>query len=157
MFFPINGYSSVYKNGEDQVDLNWTFERRYISYEFGASNMINVFIADGDSICDVLIYDLTGKRVLTTCPKSPVLTWAFDKMTDEVGRSEFIVDNSYKTFRYQLSLHDKTNQIVVASSTEIIKNNDVKDKVNELKLFMVDLWYSNFMSRQPLNYDNIML
>lgn len=147
MFFPINGYSSVYKNGEDQVDLNWTFERRYISYEFGASNMINVFIADGDSICDVLIYDLTGKRVLTTCPKSPVLTWAFDKMTDEVGRSEFIVNNSYNPFRYLLSLHDRTNQIVVASSTEIIKNNDVKDKVNELKLFMVDLWYSNFMSR----------
>ena len=147
MFFSINGYSSEYENGEDQVDLNWTFERRYISYEFGASNMINVFIADGDSICDVLIYDLTGKRVLTTCPKSPVLTWAFDKMTDEVGRSEFIVDNSYKTFRYQLSLHDKTNQIVVASSTEIIKNNDVKDKVNELKLFMVDLWYSNFKAR----------
>lgn len=147
MFFSINGYSSEYENGEDQVDLNWTFERRYISYEFGASNMINVFIADGDSICDVIIYDLTGKRVLTTCPKSPVLTWAFDKMTDEVGRSEFIVDNSYKTFRYQLSLHDKTNQIVVASSTEIIKNNDVKDKVNELKLFMVDLWYSNFKAR----------
>lgn len=147
MFFSINGYSSEYENGEDKVELNWTFERRYISYEFGASNMINVFIADGDSICDVLIYDLTGKRVLTTCPKSPVLTWAFDKMTDEVSRSEFTVNNSYTPFRYLLSLHDRTNQIVVASSTEIIKNNDVKDKVNELKLFMVDLWYSNFMSR----------
>lgn len=95
MFFPINSYSFEYENEGDQVELNWTFERRYISYEFGASNMINVFIADRDSICDVLIYDLTGKRVLTTCPKSPVLTWAFDKMTDEVGRSEFIVDNSY--------------------------------------------------------------
>lgn len=147
MFFPINGYSFEYENGEDQVDLNWTFERRYISYEFGASNMINVFIADGDSICDVLIYDLTGKRVLTTCPKSPVLTWAFDKMTDEVGRSEYIVNNSYNPFRYLLSLHDKTNQIVVASSKEIIKNNDVKDKVNELKFLMVNLWYSNFKAR----------
>lgn len=147
MFFPINGYSFEYENGEDQVDLNWTFERRYISNEFGASNMINVFIADGDSICDVLIYDLTGKRVLTTCPKSPVLTWAFDKMTDEVSRSEFIVDNSYNPFRYILSLHDKTNQIVVASSKEIIKNNDVKDKVNELKFLMVNLWYSNFKAR----------
>lgn len=147
MLFPINGYSSEYENGEDQVDLNWTFERRYISYEFGASNMINVFIADGDSICDVLIYDLTGKRVLTTCPKSPVLTWAFDKMTDEVSRSEFIVDNSYNPFRYLLSLHDRTNQIVVASSKEIIKNNDVKDKVNELKFLMVNLWHSNFMPR----------
>lgn len=147
MFFPINSYSSEYENGEDKVELNWTFERRYISYEFGASNMINVFIADGDSICDVLIYDLTGKRVKTTCPKSPVLMWAFDKMTEDVSRSEFTVNNSYNPFRYLLSLHDRTNQIVVASSTEIIKNNDVKDKVNELKLFMVDLWYSNFMSR----------
>lgn len=147
MFFSINGYSSEYENGGDQVELNWTFEHRYISYEFGASNMINVFIADGDSICDVLIVDMTGKRVLTTCPKSPVLTWAFDKMTDEVSRSEFTVNNSYTPFRYLLSLHDRTNQIVVASSTEIIKNNDVKDKVNELKLFMVDLWYSNFMPR----------
>lgn len=147
MFFYINGYSSEYENEEDKVELNWTFERRYISYEFGASNMINVFIADGDSICDVLIYDLTGKRILTTCPKSPVLTWAFDKMTDEVSRSEFIVDNSYKPFRYILSLHDKTNQIVVASSKEIIKNNDVKDKVNELKFLMVYLWHSNFMAR----------
>ena len=147
MFFSINGYSSESENGEDKVELNWTFERRYISYEFGASNMINVFIADGDSICDVLIYDLTGKRVLTTCPKSPVLTWAFDKMTDEVSRSEFTVNNSYNPFRYLLSLHDRTNQIVVASSTEIINNNDVRDKVNELKLFMVYLWYSNFMPR----------
>ena len=59
MFFYINGYSSEYENEEDKVELNWTFERRYISYEFGASNMINVFIADGDSMCDVLIYDLT--------------------------------------------------------------------------------------------------
>ena len=147
MFFSINGYSSESENGEDKVELNWTFERRYISYEFGASNMINVFIADGDSICDVLIYYLTGKRVLTTCPKSPVLTWAFDKMTDEVSRSEFTVNNSYNPFRYLLSLHDRTNQIVVASSTEIINNNDVRDKVNELKLFMVYLWYSNFMPR----------
>lgn len=147
MFFSINGYSSEYENGGDQVELNWTFERRYIRYEFGASNMINVFIADRDSICDVLIYDLTGKRVLTTCPKSPVLMWAFDKMTDEVSRSEFIVNNSYNPFRYILSLHDKTNQIVVASSKEIIKNNDVKDKVNELKFLMVNLWYSNFKAR----------
>lgn len=147
MFFSINGYSSEYENGGDQVELNWTFERRYISYEFGASNMINVFIADRDSICDVLIYDLTGKRVLTTCPKSPVLMWAFDKMTDEVSRSEFIVNNSYNPFSYILSLHDKTNQIVVASSKEIIKNNDVKDKVNELKFLMVNLWYSNFKAR----------
>lgn len=147
MFFPINGYSSEYENGGDQVELNWTFERRYISYVFGASNMINVFIADRDSICDVLIYDLTGKRVLTTCPKSPVLMWAFDKMTDEVSRSEFIVNNSYNPFRYLLSLHDRTNQIVVASSTETIKNNDVKDKVNELKFLMVNLWYSNFKAR----------
>ena len=147
MFFYINGYSSEYENEEDKVELNWTFERRYISYEFGASNMINVFIADGDSICDVLIYDLTGKRVLTTCPKSPVLTWAFDKMTNEVSRSEFTVNNSYNPFRYLLSLHDRTNQIVVASSTETIKNNDVKDKVNELKFLMVNLWYSNFKAR----------
>lgn len=131
---------------EDPVCLNWDSGRSYISYEFGLSKINKIYIAEGDTVCDVLICDGTGKIISTTCPKSPILKWAFDKMLLEIKSAQTLVDNGCKPYHYQLTLHNDTCQIIAASSSlKMIYNDGVKDRINDLKAYMIDLWRSNFI------------
>ena len=59
-------YSSERDKGKYCSNLRCDTGRKYICYEFGLSNLIDVYIADGDSICDVLILDGKGDFISTT-------------------------------------------------------------------------------------------
>lgn len=136
--------SSEYDNHNGYSNPHLETSRKYISYEFGAKDTIKVIIAESDTICDVLIHYVSGKRISTTCPKSPILIWAFDKMPVEIKGTQVVVNNSCQPFHYQLSLHDDTCQAIVASSTlKINADDELEAKVDELRRFMVSLWYEN--------------
>lgn len=116
--------------------------RNYLCYEFGFSNIVKIYIADGDSICDVSILDGKGTCVSTTCPKSPIIKWAFDDMTNEKIKSSVKLDNNYNPFYYKLSILNDGSPTTLSSSLLLIDYNDddVKKKIEELKAFIIRLW-----------------
>lgn len=123
--------------------------RKYLRYEFGFSKSIQVYIAEGDTICDVVICGVGSggsQCISTTCEKTPLLQWAFEELAIELKCSQYIIDDNYKPYHYRLSLHKDSCQIIATSSTlNYTENDELKDRINELKTFMVDLWYSNFI------------
>lgn len=122
--------------------------RKYLCYEFGFCKIITVRVADGDSICDVIITDGNNNSIFTTCEKSPILQWAFDLSTNSTinhyAGIDSINDHEYKPYYYRLSLiNDSCQTISCSSSSLLIYNEDVESKISELKSFMVNLWYTN--------------
>lgn len=137
-------YSSEYDKGKICRELRLDSCRKYICYEFGLSNLIDIYIAEGDTICDVLILDGKENCVSTTCRKYPILRWAFDVMANEITKSPVIVDNIYQPCYYKLSiLYDGSQTILSSSSLLIDYSDDVKEKIEELKAFIIKLWFSN--------------
>lgn len=101
--FPLIINSSEHDNhSEDNTDSQLDYHHKLISYKFGLSNLIDVYIAEEDTICDVLILDGKGICVSTTCPKSPILRWAFDVTDNEITDSPVIEENNYTPFYYKL-------------------------------------------------------
>lgn len=153
--FTNKNYSSECDQGKNCGELQLDSCHKYICYEFGLSNLIDIYIAEGDTICDVLIFDGKGTCVSTTCQKSPILKWAFDVMANEITKSPIIVDNNYKPYYYKLSiLYDSRREIISSSALLIDNSDDVKKKIEELKAFIIKLWISNCIkrnSRVPLN------
>ncbi|MDE7135744.1 MAG: hypothetical protein K2N91_03855 [Muribaculaceae bacterium] len=134
-------YSSDFDKGKNHSELRLDPGRKYICYEFGLSNLIDIYIAEGDSVCDVFILDGKGNCVSTTCPKSPILKWAFDDMTNEITKSQVMAENDYKPSYYELSIINDDSQTILSSSTLIIDySDDVKKKIEELKAFIVRIW-----------------
>lgn len=137
-------YSSECDSGEYRSELRWGHGRKYICYELGFSNLIDIYIADGDTICDVLILDGKGNCVSTTCPKSPILKWVFDDLANEKTKPSVKLDNNYKPYYYKLSILNDSSQTILSSSTLLIDySDDVKKRIEELKIFMIRLWDSN--------------
>lgn len=137
----------------------FTNGRKYLCYEFGLNKSIKVYIAEGDTICDVVICEPNNaydQCKSTICRKTPILQWAFDKMPVEINRTQYIIDNNYKPYHYSLTLHNDTCQTIASSSSlEIKTNDDVKHRLDELKAFIVDLWYSN-SNPEKTNYEGIL-
>lgn len=134
-------YSSECDKGKYCDELRLDSGRNYLCYEFGFSNIVKIYIADGDTICDVSILDGKGTCISTTCPKSPIIKWAFDYMTDEKTKPSVKSDNKYNPFYYKLSILDGSSQTILSSSLLLIDyNDDVKEKIEELKAFIIGLW-----------------
>lgn len=137
-------YSAECDNGVGRSELQLDPRRKYICYEFGFCNLIDIYIAEGNSLCDVLILDGKGKCVSTTCRKSPLLSWAFDDMSDEITEPQVIEDNNYKPYYYKLSiLKGSSRKILSSSALSIDYSDDVNRKIEELKAFIINLWASN--------------
>lgn len=139
--FPLIINSSEYNNNsENHEDLRLEAHHKYISYKFG---IVDVYIAEGDTICDVLILR-KGVSVSTTCPKSPILRWTFDVTDNEITDSPVIENNYYDPFYYKLSIVNDSSQTILSSSTLLIDyKDDVKEKIEELKAFIIKLCITN--------------
>lgn len=126
-------YSSECDEGEYWHELQWDSGRKYICYEFGFSNIIKIYVADGDTICNVSIFDGKGNCVSTTCTKSPILKWAFDDMANEITKSSVRLDNNYKPYYYKLSIFNDSCQTILSTSTLLIdyrNNSPLKNQHN---------------------------
>lgn len=137
-------------NTADCVDAkNDSCNIRAICYEFGLSKIYTILIKEKDETqCDVYISDNTGQIFLTTCINTPILQWAFDEMSDEMINTKYVVDNEYKPFYYQLSLKKNGDKVVVSSSTmQIIDEDKLTKKIDELKSFIIKIWYAEYISR----------
>lgn len=65
-------------------------------------------------------------------------------MANEITKSPVIVDNIYQPCYYKLSiLYDGSQTILSSSSLLIDYSDDVKEKIEELKAFIIKLWFSN--------------
>lgn len=107
-------------------------------------NLLGIYIADGDTICDVSILDGKGTCISTTCPKSAVIKWAFDNITNEETESSVKLNNNYNPLYYKLSIINDSSQTILSSSLLLIEyNDDVKEKIEELKAFIIRLWENN--------------
>ena len=153
-------YSSECDKGKNCNELRLDSSHKYIRYEFGLTNLIDIYITEGDTICDVLILDGKGICVSTTCQKSPILRWAFDVMANEITKSRVIVDKNYKPYYYKLSILNDSSQKMLSSSTLLIDYSDeVKKKIEELKAFIIKLWSSYCIKGnsnvRPLNSTDI--
>lgn len=124
----------------------FTDGRQYLSYEFGMSKSIKVFVAEGDSICDVIICESGKPCISTTCEATSLLRWAFDGMADDVSVCNYLKDDEYKPYHYELALQKDNSRKVVLSSTMKISGSDItNERLEDLKEFMVSIWYSNIM------------
>lgn len=134
-------YSVNLKNTNIEIDSS----RKHICYEFGLSTNNTVFITESDSICNVLIIDKNGQCFSSTCKITPLLKWAFNEMTYDTPAITVTPDNEYKFYFYQLSIINDSCQIIASSIAQENYNKDVKAKIEELKSFMIKLWYSNYI------------
>ncbi len=146
-----NIHASVYSEVEKDTGLQLDYYRHYICYEFGFSNIVTVCIAEGDSICDVFICNKQERIVSTTCPKTPILKWAFNIMPIESSITPPIRDNDYKPYYYKLSLIYCGRQMILSSTLPFYNHiNICETQIEDLKSFMIQLWYSNCI----INSDN---
>lgn len=121
--------------------------RKYISYEFGLSNINTIKITEGDTVCDVFMCNDKGQNLSTRCKKTPILKWAFDDMESELGKNKAEANNDYTPFYFQLSILKGHSQIIIASSYLQTKgNNELTAKLEELKTFMIKLWSLIFLN-----------
>lgn len=134
-------YSSECDTGKCRREIQRDSGRKYLCYEFGISNIVKVYIADGDTMCDVSILDGKGNCASTTCQKSPILKWGFNEMANEIAKSSIKEDSVYNSVYYRLSILRDSTQNVVSSSTLLTDySDDVEKKISELKTFMVEQW-----------------
>lgn len=142
-------YSSTCDKGEHCCELRCDYGDEYLCHEFGFNNIITVYVTNGDSICNVSILDGKGNCDETTCPKSPILEWAFGDMTNEFAKASVKEDNIYKSHYYKLSIFKGCNQTILSSTTLQIDyaDDDVKKKIEDLRAFMVRLWQTSFIKR----------
>ena len=146
-------YSSECDEGEYWRESGWDSGCKYICYEFGFSNIIKIYIADGDTICNVLILDGKGNCISTTCTKSAILKWVFDDMTNEITKSPVKLDNNYKPYYYQLSIFNGSCQTILSTSTLLIDyKKGIKKKLEDLKSFIIRLWDSNCIKENSSNH-----
>ncbi len=144
IIYPKDVYSCQIDKDTDCNESELECIRKGICYKFGMSSMITIYVADGDSICEVSIIDGRGKHISTICNKNHLLKWAFDDMADAVKSLRKVADEDYKPFHYELSILNDTSQIILSSAERLTDDSeDVRTKLEELKAFLVELWYSN--------------
>ena len=118
--------------------------RKSICYQFGLQN---VYIIEGDSICEVVIKsDKSDKYISTTCKTTPILEWAFNNSSEELAHAQFTIDDNYHWISSKLSLQEDSCQTIIDSSSMCITGNKkLAAKINELKKFIIDFWVKNYL------------
>lgn len=156
ILFSICCAKSCYPNGfapetESPVDFCGVRnnDKEYISYEFGFSKIISVYIVKNDTHCDVYISDGNKVNFSTTCETSPILNWAFEKAPIELSSARFVMNNTYEPFYRKLTVMVNDAPIIIdSSSMRIIVNEAVAEKIDELKRFIVSLWIDSLKSQK---------
>ena len=133
--------------GKNYCELQKNTARRYICYKFGLSKIIEIYIAEDGPICDVVIYDDNEICISTSCQKSSLLRWAFDDMTKISTEYPVIKDNVYKPYYYNLSIHTDSTQTILSSSMKFDYSDEIMSKIEELRRFMISLWYFNCVQK----------
>ena len=147
IYFIQNTHASEPYKGTEDTKHQLIYNNKYISYEFGISNLTNIYIVERDTICDVYIFDEKGINASLTCPKTPILKWAFDIVSNNLSCNLPIEDNYYKTYYYKLSVIDGDRQITLTSSSSLCDQNDVCEAlIEELKTYIIHLWYTNIIN-----------
>lgn len=120
----------------------------YISYEFGFSKIISVYIVKNDAQVDVYFSDGNKVNFSTTCDISPILKWAFEKAPNESSSVRFVENKKYESLYYKLTAVVKgTPTIIDSSSMRIIGNDAFLEKIEELKGFIISLWIDSLESQ----------
>lgn len=147
---PQNLFSVDFNKEGDCFNINDADStRKYICYEIVGAKKYNVFIAEGDSVCDVFITDNRDRCVSTTCKKTPVLRWAFEEMSVELKNAEYTTNDDYQLFYYQLLLLEDGRQTFVESTRKsIVGENVLAKRLSELEQFLVRCWASEFVDKQ---------
>lgn len=132
-------YSSEKEGCESCVDLKIDNNRKFIRYELGINT---IYIADGDTVCDIFVDREHRNMLSATCRKTPILKWAFEDMGHEVGTPQFEPKNEYNPLWDKLSLIDDGNCRIIDTSTATRTEYDenVEGKISELKTFIVKVW-----------------
>lgn len=142
-------FSVDFNRGGDCFNINEADStRKYICYEIGGAKKYNVFIVEGDSVCDVFITDNRDRCASTTCKKSSVLQWAFDEMAMELKKAEYIDNVDYQLIYYKLSLLESGKETFVDSTRKsIVGEKGLAKRLSELKQFLVRCWASEFVDK----------
>lgn len=132
-------YSSGKEGCESCVDLKIDKNRKFIRYELGINT---IYIADGDTVCDIFVDREHRNMLSATCRKTPILKWAFEDMADEAGTPQFEPKNEYNPLWFRISVTDTDSVRIVDTSTATRAKYDdnVEEKISELKTFIVKVW-----------------
>lgn len=136
----------MYSDEADKAErgcINIDSNRKYLHYKLGY--FYDIYIAAGDNICEVLFYDNSSKECISTsCQKSPILKWAFEKMENDIKDAPLTITDEYSPLFYHLTLENDSSEIIISSSQAITNHsNDVEAKIGDLKSFLIQLWITN--------------
>lgn len=144
-----NGFTSETERLIDFCEVG--NNKEYIRYEFGFSKINSVYIVKNDTLLDVYISDGNKVNFSTTCENSPILNWAFEKVPNESASIQFVINKEYEPLYYKLTIMVNGTPIIIdSSSTQIIGDEAIVDKIDELKRFILSLWID---SSEPQNSD----
>lgn len=139
-FVPYACSSSAKDECGNCADLKINGNRKYLRYDLGINT---IYIADGDSVCDVFVDRERRKVFSATCRKVPVLKWAFESMAGEVGTPELVPIEEYvPIWRWsQLALADDAGCLIIDSASATRPGYDcaVEEKISELKAFVAEV------------------
>ena len=108
-----------------------------------------VYNTENDTICNVLMSGGRSKSISTTCEKTPILEWAFEEMPTEFAKCQYVTNNEYTPFYFQISFNNGDSETIVLSSyKQIVNNKAFATKVDELKKFLIDLWCEYFIDEK---------
>lgn len=136
-------YSLGFRNNVEKFNDFYCIDnsKEYIIYEFGFSKINSVCIVRNDTCFDAHISDGDNIILSTRCKLLPILNWAFEKATHELATAQFVSNKEYKPLYYKLTIIvDNSPILIESSSMRIIGMDDVVEKIDELKRFIIRLW-----------------
>ncbi len=128
--------------------------RKSLCYRYGGHNIFTLIVEDADSVCDISITDLNGRRVTAKHEKTPILKWAFDSLDIAINSPDFAVSESYSPFIGELSLLlDKRKKIIKTYFNHkytIIGNDELERRIRELESLLIERWITDFFLKYGL-------
>ena len=122
--------------------------RKYLCYELGFSNIVSIYVAEGDTVCRCFIDDGKGRIASSKCEKAPILKWGFNELQNEIKTIEQRADSTYHPYFYRLSvIKDTCRTTVCSSELQILNNDELIAKIDELREFMIRLWLPTLQNK----------